>query len=233
MSRREGALVAVLLVITALALWFAPPERLSATPSSLATEGAGASVDASPTATLVAPTLTSTPQPPTPTASVTPTLTPSATPTAAAPTPTPYPFPVRTDLARYLYVDQASQALFVFEQGQLLRAIPCSTGLPEDDKYTPAWSGSVGHFVGTFFAFDVFADDAWYLYQSAGAILIHSLPYTWRNGYKVYEDREALGVRPASHGCIRIAPEHAAWLSAWNPEGVVITVSDPYLERWR
>lgn len=115
----------------------------------------------------------------------------------------------------------------------MLRNIACSTGAPQPDKYTPAWSGQVGYYHGTFFSFDVYADDAWYLFQHDGAILIHSLPYTVENGAKVYQDREFLGVRPVSHGCIRIAPENAKWLTEWDPEGAEIIVSDPYLEKWQ
>ncbi|MBN1401164.1 MAG: L,D-transpeptidase family protein [Anaerolineae bacterium] len=165
-----------------------------------------------------------------------PTATPMATRSPAvtsSPTATAFPFDTRPDLDRYIYIDQDTQHLYVFEHGHLVRDIPASCGLPDPDKYTEAWSGQVGQYWGTFFAFDVFADDAWYLFKSAGSILIHSLPYTMQNGYKAYQDRDALGVRPSSHGCIRIAPEDAAWLTQWNPEGVYATVTDPYLEKWR
>ena len=120
--------------------------------------------------------------------------------------------------------------MYVFENGKLLRDIPCSTGIPDPDKYTPAHSGNIGEYWGTFYAYDVYADEAWYLFKSAGSILIHSLPYTLQNGYKVYRDRDALGVRPASHGCIRISPEDAEWFTAWKPFGVPFAVSDPPLE---
>ena len=161
------------------------------------------------------------------TATPVPTMPPTATPTA-----TPFLFDTHPELARFIYVDQATQHMWVFENGQLLRDIPCSTGLPTDTTYTEAWTGAVGGYWGTFFAFDVFADEAWYLYPSLGSILVHSLPYVMRNGYKVYLDRDALGVRPASHGCIRIAPEDADWFTAWGPEGVLMTITDPYLEMW-
>ena len=129
-------------------------------------------------------------------------------------------------------MDQAAQHLFVFEHGKLVRSVPASTGLPDGDKYTPAWSGVVGEYWGTFFAFDVYADEAWYLFKSEGSILIHGLPYTEENDKKVYQDRHLLGVAPASHGCIRISPEDAAWFTAWGPEGVPITVTDPYRDMW-
>ena len=164
-------------------------------------------------------------------ASSTPTQTALPSPTRT-PTPTRFPFDPRADLPRYLYVDQETQQLLVFEQGHLVRDIPCSTGLPDSDKYTPAWTGEVGEHWGTFYAFDVYADEAWYLYKSAGSILVHSLPYIYHNGYKVYLEREALGVRPASHGCVRIAPEDAQWLTDWNPQGVLMTITDPYRDKW-
>ena len=148
-------------------------------------------------------------------------------------TATPFPFDTHQELARFIYVDQGTQLMYVFEYGGLLREIPCSTGLPDDDKYTEEWSGGVGDYWGTFFAFGVYADEAWYLYKSAGSILVHSLPYVYRNGYKVYLDRDALGVRPASHGCIRISPEDAAWFTAYNPRDVLMTITDPYRDKWR
>ncbi len=146
-----------------------------------------------------------------------------------------WPFDTHPDLPRYIYIDQGTQYLYIFQNGQLLRDIPASSGLPYSNTYTPAWEGVVGEYWGTFFAFDVFADEAWYLYKSDGSILIHSLPYTitQENGPKEYQDREMLGVRPSSHGCIRLSPEDAAWLTAWNPEGVPITVSDPYRDKWQ
>ncbi|MBC7234549.1 MAG: L,D-transpeptidase [Chloroflexi bacterium] len=237
-KRNEWFLVSILAVLTVFSLSFAPrpspsnqelvdvlstataTRQITATLSATASRTPTATPSATPSTT---PTFTRTYTP-----SVTPTITATATPSA-----TPFPFDTRGDLPRYIYIDQAVQHMYVFEWGKLVRDIPCSTGLPEPDKYTDAWSGRVGPYWGTFFAFDVYADDAWYLFKSLGSILIHSLPYTLENGRKVYQDRDALGVRPSSHGCIRIAPEDAAWFTAWNPEGVEITITDPYLDKWR
>jgi len=90
---------------------------------------------------------------------------------------------------------------------------------------TPAWEGVVGEYWGTFFAYEVYADEAWYLFKSLGSILIHSSPYTVENGVKVYQDMEILGVHPASHGCIRLSPEDALWFTEWGPEGVPIVIT--------
>ena len=190
----------------------------TATPESFATAMSAATATA---------TLTPTPQATsTPTATTSPTRTPTLSPT-------PFPYDTHPDLARFIYVDQMTQRLNIFIFGQLYRSLPCSTGLPTDTTYTEAWTGEVGQYYGTFFSFDVYADDAWYLYPSLGLILVHSLPYTYVDDVKVYQERELLGVQPASHGCIRISPEHAEWLTDWNPEGVLMTISDPYFEYWQ
>ncbi len=241
MNRREWAFVCVMMTVSLLTLAFMPPLDLS--------EAQAVAVQGDSTATLAptntaSPTISPTVTPqasPTATATASPTAKPSATatPTATAtnsptPTATALAFDVRADLEWYIYIDQDTQYMYIFNYGELFRAIPCSAGLPDPDKYTPAWSGKVGQYLGTFFAFDVYADEAWYLYKSAGSILIHSLPYTYdEEGNKVYQDRDALGVRPSSHGCIRLAPEDAEWLTAWNPVGIACTVSDPYLDKWQ
>lgn len=142
-------------------------------------------------------------------------------------------FDTHPEEPRFIYIDQSTQMLYIYEYGELLREIPCSTGLPESDKYTPAASGRVGEYWPTFTSFGVEADDAWYLFRSSGNILIHSLPYLRdEQGNKLYQDAEMLGVRPSSHGCIRIAPEDARWLTAYNPNGALFEVTEPYLSKW-
>ena len=244
MKLREWAGLAALLCITLFTLAAMPPP---ATIEASLVDNAGASGTSPPLtqapSSLSSPTTTPSPRPirlrdaevgaTSPTMTVTATSPESATREAPEPDPTPFPFDTHPELARFIYLDQGTQFMYVFENGELLREIPCSTGLPDDDKYTEEWSGAVGDYWGTFFAFDVYADEAWYLYKSAGSILVHSLPYVYRNGYKVYLDRDALGVRPASHGCIRIAPEDAAWFTAYNPKGVLMTITDPYRDKWR
>ena len=167
----------------------------------------------------------------TPTATATPTddlptpTTPSSTPTI--PTPGPPEIPKE---GRFVLVDQNEQAMRIYEDGVEVRSIPCSSGLPGERTNTPAWEGEIGEYWGTFFAYNVYADEAWYLFKSLGSILIHSSPYTIENGVKVYLELDALGERPASHGCVRIAPEDAQWFTEWGPEGVsiVITPLDEY-----
>jgi len=240
MTRARWGFIVLLIVASTLLLSFRNPQGMAGTAPTLETHTLTPEPAPTQTPTPLALALQPTPEPSFtatlfPTQVPTRTPMPESTPTAApTPTATPWPFDTRPDLPRYLYVDQNAQHLYVFEQGTLVRDIPCSTGLPYSNTYTPAWSGVVGEYWGTFLAYGVYADEAWYLYKSDGSILIHSLPYTVtvEGGPKEYFDAEALGVRPASHGCIRISPEDAAWLTQWNPAGVPITVSDPYREKW-
>jgi lipoprotein-anchoring transpeptidase ErfK/SrfK len=180
-----------------------------------------------------------------PTAAATPTIapavtttqtpTPVATPTVVyvsviserLPDPPPRPGPkgkVWTQQQRALLIDQDAQEIDVYENGKKIKTIAASSGKPLMDHFTPAWTGRVGKFQGTIFSFGVYADEAWYLYQASGDILIHGAPYVYVNGEKVYQDLDALGHYPSSHGCIRIHPKDADWLTTWNIEGVPVVV---------
>ena len=126
---------------------------------------------------------------------------------------------------RFIYVHQDSQMMYIFQDGLIIRQIPMSTGLPTPRTHTKAWTGRVGVYWGTFFAHDVYADEAWFLFKDDGSILIHSAPYTLADDEKVYQDLDLLGVRPASHGCIRIPPEESTWLTSWGPNGTLTLIT--------
>jgi len=181
----------------------------------LAKPGPTPTPTALPTAT-AAPTLTPSPSP---------TLTPSPTATVTAtPSPTPTPGP-EAHYRRFILISQNTQTMFVYENGARIRTIPVSTGMPDQDEtMTPGWEGDVGRYVGTFFSFGTYADNAWYLFYHYGSMLIHSAPYLIQDGVKVYQDLDALGVRPLSHGCIRLPPEEAQWFTDWNPQGAHVII---------
>ncbi|NLV73235.1 MAG: L,D-transpeptidase family protein [Chloroflexi bacterium] len=205
----------------------------------IVTPGPTATPPSMPTATA---TMTFTPSPSpaatqTPVRSATPTHT--STPTIT-PTPTLTPVPTATEFAedtqpeeaRYIYVDQKAQRMYIFEAGELVRTMEVSTGRPEPGVYTPAWEGRVGWYIGTFFAFGTYADEGWFLFHDG--FLVHSQPYLKdAEGNKIYQDGEAQGNYPASHGCVRLWPEDAAWFTEWNPEGVLMTISDPEVDYWK
>jgi hypothetical protein len=129
---------------------------------------------------------------------------------------------------RFLLVDQDKQTMRVYVDGVRIRSIAVSTGRPVANAFTPAWKGDVGPFWGSgpFLNYDnLWSDYMWYLFPGTqGSILIHSVPYRWIDDSKVYEQPDALGEEPTSHGCVRISPEDAAWLKEWNPVGVPIQI---------
>ncbi len=126
----------------------------------------------------------------------------------------------------YLVVDQDSQQLYIVEKGRLLAAMAATTGDPSKGWETPSWFGVVGEYWGTFQGLGgVMADEGWWLFQRGGNFLIHGLPYRLNEqGEKVYVGRDDLGAAPASRGCIRLSPEDARWLTAWNPQGKPIII---------
>ena len=127
---------------------------------------------------------------------------------------------------RFVVIDLKTQTMFVWDPAAEapLRELPVSTGDESRGYRTPPWYGLVGKYEGTFQSFGVYADEGWYLFEDHGKILIHSAPYKLVDGQKVYEDMEALGAYPASHGCIRLAPEDATWFTEWNPQGVPLAI---------
>lgn len=193
---------------------------------SLATACGISAVGVSNTATPAAPLLpTMTVALATPTLNATPTPTATSTP-SATPTPSPTPGP-ETRYDRLVVIDQQWQMMYVYEHGEMIRAIPCSTGKPGEETYTPAWEGEVGKYIGTFFSYGTHQDEGWYLFEHYGSMLIHGNPYILEDGKKVYQELEALGNRPASHGCIRLPPQEALWFSEWKPRGAHVIISPP------
>ncbi|MBN2393566.1 MAG: L,D-transpeptidase [Anaerolineae bacterium] len=156
-----------------------------------------------------------------------PTATPTPTPVSAPPTVSPAERITTppTSKGKALVVDQTEQVLRVYEDGVEIRTLPVSTGVRM--SYTPPFEGYVGHYVRTMYGFGSLVDHAWYLTKATGNIYIHGTPYTKVEGAKVYEGLEFLGVKPSSHGCIRLHPDDAEWLFTWGPEGVPIRVTPP------
>jgi hypothetical protein len=229
-------------------LWsqvYTKPPLATPLPGPVSTNAPSATVTRRPTATPL-PTLTIMPTP-LPTATPEPTASP---PTPVVPVPTepvayaPVPPAAESDSTsslsrlpavvrlgadrrgRYILIDQATQTMHVYQGWREIRTFPVSTGIPGPQTQTPGWSGLVGEYVGSFQSFGTHQDDGWYLFSRGGDILLHGAPYALDEaGRKAYLDLDALGQRLTSHGCIRLAPEDAAWVTAWDPQGVPATIT--------
>jgi len=191
-----------------------------------------------PTATITQPPTATIPPSATPTATTSPTMTASATSTTAptftsTPTATIPPLsslPLDSELQkaeRLLFVDQAKQMMYVYENSEPVRTIPISTGKPTSTTLTVSWTGIVGRDQGGGGVdYGFLADYRWHLYKGLyGNILIHSVPYTSEGDIKYYDKLTSVGVEPTSHGCVRISPTDAAWLKEWNPVGATIKIT--------
>jgi lipoprotein-anchoring transpeptidase ErfK/SrfK len=122
--------------------------------------------------------------------------------------------------------------MYVYENWGLVRAIRVSTGMHTSRTLTRAWIGTVGRDTGAGAVDgDLLADYRWHLFRDLyGNILIHSTPYTLTQGLRQYDQPAAIGVKPSSHGCIRISPEDARWLQEWDPVGAAIVIT-PWVRR--
>lgn len=142
----------------------------------------------------------------------------------------PVPFPDKTK-AR-IVISQDKQRMFIYEGKTVVRELPISTGWPGVRKTsTPAWSGKVGEFWGTFTSFGTTQDLGYWLFTDHlmdgswnGDILIHGAPYTVApDGQKAYSMAH-IGLAPASHGCIQLLPSDSEWFHQWDPVGVPIII---------
>ena len=152
-------------------------------------------------------------------------------PTAVFQQPTPQP-PQSSNViqppaqGKFILIDQDRQTMLLFEDGTEVRRYPISSGVPGSRLTdTPPWTGHISHYVGTFFAYGGYADNAWYLFQDLGDILIHSAPYIYVDGRKAYQDLDKLGQAPSSHGCIRMSPEAIEQLGLWGPQGTLVHIT--------
>lgn len=98
---------------------------------------------------------------------------------------------------------------------------PCSTGIEEDSTPTGNYT------IGIKYPLGVMIDMSYsrYLSQITGHIYFHSMP-SYDNEYAdvPYEDFNLLGVKPYSHGCIRMAERDCKWIHDYLPEGTPIEV---------
>jgi len=130
-----------------------------------------------------------------------------------------------TTVGKAIVVEQSVQMLYVYQDGECLRAVPVSTG--KRLSYTPAFQGIVGRYVKRLWGFGSLAEHAWYITEAKAGIYIHGLPYRIVDGERSYEGLESLGIEPVSHGCIRLHPVDAQWLASWDLSGASVLITQP------
>lgn len=205
----------VIVLVAAVAVWFALPSWLALTNTASA---------ALPAQLLAKPSLTPT-NTPTPTPTLTPTPKPTKTP---RPTETPYPTPTDapyvypTDVTyptssvdasgRWIDVDLTNQMLYAYEDSTLVASFLVSTGVAAHPtvtgqyyiyvKYTSTLMTGPGYYLP-----DV--PYTMYFYQGYG---IHGT--YWHNNFGT----------PMSHGCVNMRTSEAEWLFNWASVGTLVNI---------
>ncbi len=132
-------------------------------------------------------------------------------------------------------VDLTNQAVMIYEKDAegnytvLVREMICSSGIEPSDR-SPRGTFAMGEDRKRFAYFVNFGCYAQYWTQIRNRIYFHSVPYSERDDrYLMEEEFWKLGA-PASHGCIRLAPDDAQWIYLYLCPGTSVTITDELLK---
>ncbi|MDT7513415.1 L,D-transpeptidase [Bifidobacterium sp. H1HS10N] len=132
-----------------------------------------------------------------------------------------YPDPAaHPDLS--LEVSLQDQRVYVRDGSQLLYTMYASTGM---DDSTPRGSFRIQSERGDHFYNPSEGMGARYYtsFLNHGVFLFHSVPTDSKGGY-IKEEADMLGIRPGSHGCIRLTVPDARWIMQSVPTGTPVLV---------
>ncbi len=121
----------------------------------------------------------------------------------------------------YIQVSLADQVTRIYLDGREVKSMVCSSGIPS--KPTPTGRFYIQNRGEYFFSEKYQQGGRWWVsFKDWGIYLFHSVP-TDRDGDYIPEEAEKLG-QPASHGCIRLAPDDARWIYDNIPEGAPVDI---------
>ena len=121
-----------------------------------------------------------------------------------------------------LDVSLQDQRVYVRDGSQLLYTMYASTGM---DDSTPRGSFRIQSERGDHFYNPSEGMGARYYtsFLNHGVFLFHSVPTDSKGGY-IKEEADMLGIRPGSHGCIRLTVPDARWIMQSVPTGTPVLV---------
>ena len=122
-----------------------------------------------------------------------------------------------------LEVSLQDQRVYVRDGSQLLYTMYASTGM---DDSTPKGSFRIQNERGDHFYNPREGMGARYYtsFLNHGVFLFHSVP-TDSSGSYIKEEADSLGIRPSSHGCIRLTVPDALWIMKSVPTGTPVLVN--------
>ncbi|MEA2015140.1 MAG: L,D-transpeptidase [Actinomycetota bacterium] len=116
-------------------------------------------------------------------------------------------------------VNLLKQVVYVFYREELIRKMVCSGGTV--GKPTPEGEFKTTQ-QGEYFWSDKYNIGAYYWIRFHNDYLFHSVPFD-AEGQMIVEENEKLGTH-ASHGCIRLGLEDAAWMYDMLPLGIKVLI---------
>ncbi|PKV09405.1 L,D-transpeptidase [Bifidobacterium asteroides] len=121
-----------------------------------------------------------------------------------------------------LEVSLQDQRVYVRDGSQLLYTMYASTGI---DDSTPRGSFRIQNERGDHFYNPGEGMGARYYtsFLNHGVFLFHSVPTDSKGGY-IKEEADMLGIRPGSHGCIRLTVPGARWIMQSVPTGTPVLI---------
>ncbi len=122
-----------------------------------------------------------------------------------------------------IVVSLEEQQVYIYEDNELLTSFLCSTGIDENNYFTPEGIYLIGDRGESFFS-SRFQQGAYNWVRFNYNYLFHSLPFD-ENREMIDEEAEKLGQK-ASHGCIRLSMEDINWFYDNIPRGTPVVIKD-------
>lgn len=126
----------------------------------------------------------------------------------------------------WIDVSVKDQKVYFKRGDDVLYTMNCSTGLPGESA-TPLGEFEIEPERGETFRNAGSGEGAnyWVSWKDHGVYLFHTVPID-ENGNYIESEAESLGVRPASHGCIRLSVPDAKWIFDTVPVGMRVVVRE-------
>jgi len=120
-------------------------------------------------------------------------------------------------------VNRSEQKVYIYEDDVLLKIFVCSTGLDENNYFTPKGIYRTGA-RGERFYNPRIKEGGYNWVRLNYNYLIHSVPFD-ENEKLMAEEIAKLGTK-ASHGCVRISMEDSKWFFDNIPQGTPVVIKD-------
>lgn len=118
-------------------------------------------------------------------------------------------------------VDLSEQEVYIFEDEALVKTFSCSTGVDEDNHFTPTGFYRLGDRGESFYS-PKYKQGGYNWVRFNNNYLFHSVPFD-ENGNLIPEEMAKLGEK-ASHGCIRLSMEDSKWFYNHIPKGTPVII---------